>query len=414
MNRRYTLALVALILLQAAVAPVAALAATEQQHATTQPKSLAPQTLTQSNNTTAPTTAENVRISPVRMDEKFLKVNVAKADTTFNTTGPFALFSLSEQVESARIAQQPADATVLAGGQQVKIAYSDNAAPPDSQSLYTLELYFEDGSTKTVDLYAKQTAVSVAAADLKEYAPVIDELKEFAEDHGYESNPDALLDYITWVNDRADLVDGFLSEQAARFLGGLMVLAMVPLSWVALLLVLAAFGYWLRGNFGEMLDYVQDAPERAEQERDKLVRAYENQRQTADEEPMNKIDAVGSDDILWESEFGTKSSKDLASLGANGMWRQTGNGHLEQIHGGVADLTVEDLETRDCWLENVLRDGRISVPEALGQLKNAMRRMETEYNMGHKYRRPADHAEQLIREWKQSRRTTGNVFAGDD
>jgi len=422
MDRRLSLALAAVLVLQAVVAPAAAF---DTGHATPTPDAplLSPQSLAQNaNNTTTttpangtPTTAENVRITPVRMDEKFLNVKVAESDTTFNTTGPFALFSLSAPVESARITQSPAEAQLLAGGRQVKVTYSDDAAPPDSQSLYTLELYFEDDSKKTVNLYATKTDVSVAAAELQEYAPVLDELKEYAEDHGYETDPEALADYLEFVNDRADLVDGWLTEQAARFLAGLMVLAMNPLSWVVLLLSLAGFGYWLKGRFGEFLDWLTNDPGKAQRKRHQLRKAYDDQQQVADEEAMTEIDAVGSSAIHWETAFGAKSVADLADLATNGVWKRTSDGGKEQVHEGVEALSVEDLQTGKCWLEPVLREGRISTPErALAQLKAACRRMETEYNQGHIYREPADRAEQLIRDLREASRTPGAFAGGDD
>jgi hypothetical protein len=423
MHRRFSFALAVVVLLQAAVAPVAAFGAPDYSAAPPDSPTLSPQALGQSNNTTtttpngtdAPSTAESVRITPVRMDEGFLSVTVAETDSKFNTSGPFALFSLSTPVESARITQSPAKATVLAGGQQVKVQYSDDAAPPDEQSLYTLELFFADGSTKTVELYATETDVSVAAADLKEYAPVIEELKELAEDYDYETNPDALLEFISYARDRLDLIDGWLTEQAARLMAGLMVLAMNPLSWVILLLSLAGFGYWLRSNFSEMLDWLTNDPGKAQRERDQLRQSYQNQRRVADEEPMREIDAVGSSDIIWESEFGVKSVGDLADLAAGGLWKRTADGGEEQVHGGIEDLSVEDLRTKGGWLEPVLRNGRMNTPErALVHLEQACRRMETEYNLGHIYREPADHAEQLVRDLREANRSPGAFTGGND
>lgn len=362
-----------------------------------------------------PTIAGNVRITPVRMDEKFLSVKVAEPDSTFNTSGPFVFFSLSHPVEAARITQSPAEATVLAGGQQVKVTYSDDAAPPNEQSLYTLELFFADGSKKTVKLYATKTAVSVEAAQLSNYREFIETMKEDAKAHGYNATPKGVTKYHEWEKERADLVDGWLTEQAARLLAGATVLAMNPLFWVVLLSGLALFGQWLRSNFGDLLDWLQNDPGKAQRKRHQLKQAYDKQKQTADEEPLREIDAVGSSAIHWETAFGVKSVADLADVAANGIWKRTADGGEEQVHGGVDDLSVADLQTGECWLEPVLRDGRVATPErALAQLKAACRHMETEYNLGHVYRDPADRAEQLIRDLRAANRSTGTAVAGGD
>jgi len=221
MRRHILLALV--IVLSMAVAPVGAAVAdpvAQQNNETATPTPTANNsTSTPTNSSGAPTAASQVRITPEKFDEPFLAVSVRESDAAYETTGPFALFTLSREVEAARISQQPASAQVLAGGTQVKVSYADDAAPPGETSLYTLELFFEDGSSKSVELYARQTGVSVGAADLQDYAPVIEELREVSEAHGYGTSPDAMLSYLDWVNERADLIDGFLTKSAAQLMG---------------------------------------------------------------------------------------------------------------------------------------------------------------------------------------------------
>jgi len=79
------------------------------------------------------------------------------SDAEYATTGPFALFSLSAPAENARIAQSAADAQLLEGEQTLRVDYDDDdAAPTDGESYYEVELFFEDGSTKTIGLTASR------------------------------------------------------------------------------------------------------------------------------------------------------------------------------------------------------------------------------------------------------------------
>ncbi|MFC4553553.1 hypothetical protein ACFO3H_24900 [Halorussus sp. GCM10023401] len=365
------------------------------------------------NSTAGPTTAGSVRISPVQYDEKHLGVTVADADAVFNTTGPHALFSVSERVKAARISQQPASATVLAGGRQVLVEYEDDAAPSGEQSLYQLELYFEDGSQKTVSLYAKKTGVSVAASDLESYAPVIEELQDRAEEHGYETNPDALLDYISWVNERADLVEGWLSQKAAQLAALMLALAMNWLFWLLFLAGVALLAQYIRKKFGGLLDVLENDSGKSYRKRKDLAIQYEEQKQSAAEESLREVKAVGSDDVYWEDAFGARSPKDLADLAARGVHRRTTDG-LAQEHAGVSDLDVDSIGTPDCWLNGVLRQNRISSPRhALSELKAACEHMETKWSMGHVYREARDECAQLIRELDK-RRETPTVSGGSD
>jgi len=107
------------------------------------------------------------------------------------TTGPFALFSLSAPAENARIAQSAAGAQLLEGEQTLRVDYDDDAAPTDGESYYEVELFFEDGSTKTIGLTASETGVSVAASDYAEYQALIEEMEEPATERGFEATPRA-------------------------------------------------------------------------------------------------------------------------------------------------------------------------------------------------------------------------------
>ncbi|QLD84800.1 hypothetical protein HWV23_03415 [Natronomonas halophila] len=343
-----------------------------------------------------PTAASQVRVTPVQFDEDFLGVAVNQSDSVFETTGPFAVFSLSQSVEAARVQQQPANAEVLAGGRQVRVDYDDDAAPLGEKSLYTLELFFEDGSTKEITLYARKTGVSVGASELQEYAPVIEELKEVSEAHGYGTSPDELQVYLGYINDRADLVEGFLTEKAAQLMGLAIAAATNWLFWVLLLAGIALLAKWIQRRYGGLLEALQNDVGRAERERRELELAYREQRQTADEVPLEDIPAVGSNAIYWQDGLKTRSAGQLARLAALGAHRKTDDG-LEQVHDGVADLEPGNIE--NSWLEPVLRGNRIpTAKQALGEVKATLEYMETEYNLGHLYRDARDDVAQLIEE----------------
>jgi len=117
------------------------------------------------------------------------------SDAEYATTGPFALFSLSAPAENARIAQSAAGAQLLEGEQTLRVDYDDDAAPTDGESYYEVELFFEDGSTKTIGLTASETGVSVAASDYAEYQALIEEMEEPATERGFEATPEGLIEY---------------------------------------------------------------------------------------------------------------------------------------------------------------------------------------------------------------------------
>jgi len=158
-------------------------------------------TSTTANNSTAPATtsapgspesAETVRILPVQLEADFVTIETAEQGEQYNTTGPFAFFTLSEPVETVAIQQPKAEATVLEGGRAVRVQYDSDAAAVGKSSLYELELYFADGSSRTVQLYASKTSVSTGAAELKQYRPFIMDALNDAESAGYERDAEGV------------------------------------------------------------------------------------------------------------------------------------------------------------------------------------------------------------------------------
>ncbi|ELZ05744.1 hypothetical protein [Natrialba aegyptia] len=412
MNRRVAILAVCLILVSAVMPAAAAVGpSADAGAADTATPSYAVQEANETDGN-APTSAEQVRINPVSLDVDYQAVEVAEDDSTFNTTGEFVLFSTTEPVDAVRISQSKATARVLEGGQTVRVEYADDAAPPDEQSLYTLEVFFEDGSSKDVTLYASATEQSVNAASLERWEPVISTLQDFAEENGYETDPDSVESYITWVDDRAQLVDGFLTELAAQTIAWLIAGVMNPLN-VILALALGALAMWRRrSKHGDLVDALSSMAGRYEQELAKLRNNRQQAKRTADDDNLSEVPAIGSYADYYEDAFGVKSPAQLAHLVAAGEARATNDG-LEMVHNGVDDLDSEDLH--GTWLEPVLRH----IPnerQVLNHLLQTIKYMETEHQLGSVYRETRNDLEVMLDdiERKQTRITGTPAATGDD
>ena len=154
-------------------------------------------------------TADRLRVSPITFGEDWIETRTTEADAEYNTSGPFAVFALSEPAQNVRIAQSGAEARLLEGDQTVRIDYQDDAAESGS-TYFQLELFFQDGSSTTIDLTATQTSVSVASTEYAAYSGLIEDMKEDAEARGYGTSPDAMIEYHGFLMDRAELVESFV------------------------------------------------------------------------------------------------------------------------------------------------------------------------------------------------------------
>jgi len=360
----------------------------------------------------SPSQADSVRITPVRSQEPYRSVTVAKKDSVFNTTGPAVLFSLSEPLEAARIGQAPAQASVLSGGRAVLVEYADDAAPAGRQSLYTVDLYFEDGSKKAVSLYARQTAVSVAAAELKEFEGALETLRDNAESEGYDSSdPEALVNYLDWVQQRADLVSGFLGPEAMELVATALMLFDNPLFWLVIIAILGIAGYYLRARFGDLLDIVENDPGRSTRKRQQLQQLYRDQQRAATEEDLENV--IGYEATYWADAFGVRDPAGLANLFHRGQHVRSEDGSIEPLHGGASDIDAQN--PGQSWLEPVLRGDQLATPQqALGHAKDVLKHMETEYNMGHVYRETLDDVDHLLDELRQRNGRGAGPYAGGD
>lgn len=388
-------------------------------------------TTTAENTTTTPgsgsplESAETARVSPVRFSEEWLSVEVVESDSRFNTSGPFVMFTITEPVDAVRISQQGAEAELLHGGQTVRVAYAEDAAPdPQNPSLYTLELYYADGSSEEIELYARETSVSVEAAHLQTYRQLIYDMRGDAKEAGYEKSPEGVSEYYENTKDRADLLDSLFVEQAAAFIAGLWMLAMNPVAIGATLLLVAVLSAWRMHRRGYTLDVIANDSGKAQRLRERLRIAYKQNQQTADEERLKELPKIGSmSEVYWRDAQGVSTVYQLAELARNGKM-ELRDGELVQVHAGVSELQAGSLE--QTWLESVAGHGRHRVGSydiALSHMKTALERMMSTYGMGHIYRDTyqevtelIDARQQIIREGgvRSAGSNTGAAAAGGD
>ena len=355
-----------------------------------------------------PTQADMVRITPDNPDKEYLKIETQETDEQYNTTGPYATFSLSEPVESARLEQPNADVRVLGDGSVVRIEYEPEAAGDDG-SLYTAELFFEDGSTHSIDLYAYQTDVSLEASKYAEYSPVIDYLEGQATAEGYEETPDGVQSYIEDTEERAELFDHLFTEHVMMFLSLLMMAARNFVSWVVVLAIIAGLAVYLERKHGWVLRLQQYIESRGEIIRETVRQDYEERRNTAAKHPLEDVDEIGPNAARYWREVGIETVDDMVEIACKGIVKTNREGKIEfdddgnQIfaHHGVDDLkevdplTVERLREQT-WLSPLILEGRLAATTALSNIESALLVAEKEYNRGNEVRDARRTVEELI------------------
>jgi hypothetical protein len=348
-----------------------------------------------------PETAQTVRILPVQLNREFVSVSVETPGEIYNTSGPFAIFSVSEPVDQAAIQQPGATATVLEGGRQVKVEYEPDAAPVGGQSLYQLELYWSDGSSKSVDLYAERTSVDVGSAEMTKYRPLVLDILRDAEENGYERSPEGAEEHYKDVKSTAQLLDSLFTEQAARLFASLISIISNPLGIAAVLVSAAVLAYWQLSRNRSVLDILSNDSGKSARLRERLWIQYKRSQQTAAEEPLRELKGVGEmGEIYWKDAYGVDTVAGLAELFRQGMPVRR-DGEIKHV-GGVEDLDVESIHSS--WLEAVCRDHRLpSVEVALAHGKTALRRMVSEYGMAHIYDETYETTRELLDELDESR-----------
>jgi len=352
----------------------------------------------------APVAGETVRILPVQLEADFVSTTTEKQGEVYNTSGPFAFFSFSEPVDEAAIQQDGAKATVLEGRQIVRVEYEPDAAPVGKQSLYRLQLWYADGSQGALELYASETSVSVGAAEMEKYRPVLLPMLEDAEEAGYERSPEGLESHYSDLQETAQLLDSLFTEQAARLFASLFGIVTNPLGIAATLILAALIAFWQLRRNGQTLEILTNDSGKAARLRERLWIEYKNQQQTAADESLRELKGVGEmGEIYWNDAFGVDTTAGLAELFRQGIPVRR-NGEV-QLVGGVDSLEAETIDSS--WLEAVCREHRLPSPEiALSHGKAALHRMISTYGMAHHYQPAYERVRELIDELDESRDVT--------
>ncbi|WP_135823088.1 hypothetical protein [Halostella litorea] len=373
---------------------------------------------TDGNGTAGPVTdASQVRITPDVPDEDYVSVTVAENDAVFNTSGGFATFTLSRPVEAARITQQQADANVLAGGRVVRVAYTDDAARRNSTSLYQLDLYFADGSNKTVDLYATNTALSASTAIDPDWKPFIDWASSQADSADYNTSVSGVLSWAKDTKNRAELFSGLWTDQIENYVSLKLAQLLNAFQWVELVAILTIVTmYWSRKH-GWILKFQQLSMPIAKLQREAARQDYERSRKAAAQHKLAEVEEIGTNAArYWRSEMGVETVDDMVELACKGIVAKDENGDvlydeegdIVYAHHGVEDLLQVDPVTQrtlreQTWLKPILVDPRLNAATALSNIERALRVAEKEYKRGNEVRQTRMQVEELIEELTSSR-----------
>jgi hypothetical protein len=409
------------------VAPVAAQSGTNTsatptpapRNATVTPAQAPNGTVNGSANTTTPapgepTLADRVRLTPVDLGEDYARVETVRADQRYRVTGAFVVFSASERITAARVAQPKADARVLDGGRTVEVTFADDAALPDNRTLYTVDLFLQDGSTKEVDILVQKTDLAVVSSDLTAASGFIERMKEDAEEHGYNSTIAGISDYHEWEKRQADIFDNLLGPELSKAFGAIIAIASSALLVIAIVAVVLLNWRRQKKMHENKLKGLMNGDNLAIRKRREMTLRYEEDNVAADEHRLEDVDLIGGDHVYW-SELGVETVKQLATLFAVGRPQVDEQGRIvrqdpdepdcEYVedyqgnlvtdadgvyipapvmeHRGIADL--EDAisrgeSLRDTWLEPILRPDMLGSPEsALAQGKRALEMMASRY-----------------------------------
>lgn len=389
---------------------------------TATPASTATQSEEASSSPPPDTMAGQSRISPLPYGEDYMEIRIAESDRVFNTSGPFASFTTSNPLQAARIDQPGAEADVLDGSHAVHVNYEDDAAPPGQTTLYQLELFFEDGSSKVVRLYATDTEVDTAPAELQEAASFIEQMKQDAQAHDFKPTIEGIQAYHEWEKEQADLFRNLFTEQLARIMSIAILTLQTPLALILGFLVAIALALWLlRKHKLKFRDYNADENV-ARRKRRELRHKFHEQMQTADEHHLREVGEIGSQHIYWGDAFNVHSVKQLADLAATGRPATDEQGELirgddgsiELEHRGVFDLDADNVH-EDGWVRDICKPKMLSPVQALGHMKKALQLMESKYEQGHHYRGARQRTTQLIDDLQDgSHLVKGSMGSGSD
>jgi|AntDeeMetagen285_2_1112576.scaffolds.fasta_scaffold00083_20 hypothetical protein len=346
---------------------------------------------------TAPGTAERLRVSPVAFGEDWLDTRTIEADREYNTTGPFAVFSLSEPAQNVRVAQSGAEARLLEGSQTLRIDYADDAAETGS-TYFQVELFFADGSSTTIDLYATQTSVSVASTEYAAYSELISEMQDEAEERGYATTPDGLLNLNEFKTERVQLVESFLIERAQQLFSTFILIIQNPLAWVVGILAIVMIAYRRESTHGGWLNIVENAASETKRKQQQLVAVYQQHTETANEERISELPEINDQqEVYWRDAFDVHTIQQLANLARDGPKSVDKEALTDggEPTSAISQINAENIH--DSWLAESFSTNRLSGPEeALSGIRAALRRIESKYGLGHIYGETRDDVEVLL------------------
>lgn len=333
--------------------------------------------------------AEQTRISPVKFDRSYIRVQPGDKDGSYLVTGPYAVFASSKNVVAAQVAQPKASAKVLDGSRTVRVEFEPDASASDSTSLYTLKLFYADDSVRTIQLYVKKTDQFVAPARLQKADDLLDELCQDAKAHGYGCSISEIKAYHEWEQKQADIFSNWLGPDLQRaFVGLMMFFRSGILVGIAAIVIILAGLYLYRVHGHKIRRKVNSVNDWAQKRAD-YIRTWEQDRQTAAEEPLSRLDVIGPKDTVWKDGLNAMTVKQLADRFAYGEFARTEDNRFvydeneepEMVHDGIDDLLEAD-SLQDTWLEPVLRHNRLSPQEAIAHGKAAVSRMSNHYGQG--------------------------------
>ncbi|ELZ96581.1 hypothetical protein [Haloferax sulfurifontis] len=429
----------AVLLVLTAIVPVGAVAAAPSSTSTPAlDSSTTVAQVSDSNNTTTttgPTVADQARVTAVTFDEDYLRTT-REDENSFNATGPYAVFAVSQNVEAARVTQPKAEAKVLDGARTVRVSFAPDAAPPGQRSLYTLELYFEDGSTRSFDLYASQTDQIVASADLREAQDLLDQMRADAEERGYATDVDGLENFYEWQKEQAELFSNLFGPQLEQLFAWFIFTLTTPFAILFIAAVILVAAWRLLKVHGSKLRSLQGGVDLIDQTRQQMLLEYRNQQDAADEERLEDVAEIGPNHVYWQDAFGIQSVKQLADEFAWGRPVTDTEGNIvrdtdaapltdddgEVItwsdgtpvypavmeHRGIQDLLEAD-RVGDTWLEPVTRRDMLGDQStALAHAKRALMRMTTHHGMP-EYRRARSEVRSMMQDLEQARSADGGA-----
>lgn len=337
-----------------------------------------------------PAMAQGLRLSPVAFDKEYARIDTVESGEQFNVTGPLAVFASNIDIQSSRVAQPNAESRVLDGQRTVEVKF-DDAAAPDGSSYFELELFFDDGSSHVVDLYATKTDLIVASVNMQDANALVEQMKEDAEGSDEDYNVDergvaAAEDYYEDTKQTAELLSNLFGPTLQQFQIWLIATVSSALAIIFFCLLLIFLFRRVKKGHGWKLESLVNTPDLEDLKRQAMTFARLEDRQEAAEHPLHDVSQIGRDHVYWIDAADVHTVKQLADLFHFGQVRfedgeivrdEDDNPVME--HEGIDDLLRQD-RMRDTWLEPLIRDGMLTEQDAIAHGKAALDLMQSRYS----------------------------------